>query len=286
MLYNVSMSPSESDDFLQVGAAAEYLGVSPQTLRRWDREGRLTAVRRPGSKSRFYRRAALDPLRLEYRRAAGPDEPGLLFQTALADVEANSLLREPQRHAHQAVREHFDSGDQPAIIQIPVGCGKTGIIATLPFGIASGRVLVIAPNLTSRRGITDALDIASRECFWTKTRVLSDFTQGPYVAVLDGIDANIHDCLARHFVVTNIQQLASSADRWLPQFPPNFFDMILVDEGHHNVADSWMKVFDRFPAAKVISLTATPFRGDGQPLNGEIVYRYSYAKAMMNGYIK
>src|SRR5207237_4273210 len=86
--------------------------------------------------------------------------------------------------------------------------------------------------------------------------------------------------------ITNIQQLASSADRWLPQFPPNFFDMILVDEGHHNVAESWKKVFDRFPEAKVVSLTATPFRSDQQPLAGEVIYRYRFTRAMLKGYIK
>ena len=37
------------EDYLQVSEAAEYVGVSAQTLRRWDRDGRLTAVRRPGS---------------------------------------------------------------------------------------------------------------------------------------------------------------------------------------------------------------------------------------------
>jgi superfamily II DNA or RNA helicase len=116
--------------------------------------------------------------------------------------------------------------------------------------------------------------------------VLSDFTQGPYAAVLDGIDANIHDCLESHFVVTNIQQLASSADRWLPQFPPNFFDMILVDEGHHAAAESWQKVFRRFPNAKVVSLTATPFRADERPLQGEVIYKDPFARAMVNGFIK
>jgi len=159
-------------------------------------------------------------------------------------------------------------------------------MATLPFGIANGRVLVITPNLTIRKVVCEALDIASPKCFWNKARVLDSVTGGPFTAVLDGPTANIHDCTESHFVVTNIQQLASSADRWLPQFPPGFFDMILVDEGHHNVADSWLKVFERFPEAKVVSLTATPFRGDGQPLRGTIVYRYSYAKAMINGYIK
>jgi DNA repair protein RadD len=159
-------------------------------------------------------------------------------------------------------------------------------VATLPFGIARGRVLVITPNLTIRKGVTEALDIASRECFWARTRVLSDFTAGPWTAVLDGPTANLHDCIESHFVVTNIQQLASQADRWLPQFPRDFFDMILVDEGHHAAAASWQKVFRRFPNAKVVSMTATPFRSDQQPLQGEVIYRYSFARAMVNGFIK
>jgi superfamily II DNA or RNA helicase len=160
------------------------------------------------------------------------------------------------------------------------------LIAILPFGIAAGRVLIIAPNVTIRSVVARALDIANPGCFWRKTRVLPSVAEGPFCAILDGPDANIHDCTESHFVITNIQQLASSADRWLPQFPPGFFDMILVDEGHHNVAESWRKVFERFPDAKVVSLTATPFRSDGQRPTGEIVYRYPFTKAMLQGYIK
>jgi DNA repair protein RadD len=275
------------EDYLQVGEAAEYVGVSAQTLRRWDRDGRLAAVRRPDSTYRYYRRADLEPFRLEYRRASdAAATDGEVFATANANIEANDLLREPQREAHRAVREHFAESGDPAIIVIPVGCGKTGIIATLPFGIAQGRVLVITPNLTIRKGVTDALDLSSRECFWTRTRVLSDFTAGPWTAVLDGPKANINDCIESQFIVTNIQQLASQADRWLPQFPPDFFDMILVDEGHHAAAVSWQKVFRRFPGAKVVSLTATPFRADQLELQGDVIYRYPFARAMVNGFIK
>jgi DNA repair protein RadD len=278
---------TSEDEYLQVGEAADYVGVSAQTLRRWDRDGRLTAVRRPDSTYRYYRRADLEPFRLEYRRAAeAATADGEIFSTANANIEANDQLREPQREAHRAVREHFANSTDAAIIVIPVGCGKTGIMATLPFGIAEGRVLVITPNLTIRQGVTDALDIASRECFWAQTRVLSDFTAGPWTAVLDGPSANIHDCIESQFVLTNIQQLASQADRWLPQFPPDFFDMILVDEGHHAAAASWQKVFRRFPNAKIISMTATPFRSDALPLQGEVIYKYSFARAMVNGYIK
>lgn len=273
-------------DFMRVAAAADYVGVSAQTLRRWDRDGRLPAVKRRGSNHRYYRRADLEEFRLEYRRAQDAAGTVSIFATANADIEANDLLREPQREAHRAVREHFADSTVPGILQIPVGCGKTGIMSTLPFGIARGRVLVITPNLTIRKGVTDALDITSRECFWAKTRVLSDFTAGPWTAVLDGPQANVHDAIESDFVVTNVQQLASRADRWLPQFPPDFFDMILVDEGHHAPAESWQKVFRRFPDAKVVSLTATPFRTDQQQLHGELLYRFSFTKAMVNGYIK
>src|SRR6266508_5260449 len=106
----VDDSPVARDlpEFLQVTEAAEYIGVSPQTLRRWDRDGRLTAVRRPSSGYRYYRRADLEQFRLEYRRAAeAVREGGEIFMTANPNIEANDLLREPQREAHRAVREHF-----------------------------------------------------------------------------------------------------------------------------------------------------------------------------------
>lgn len=209
-----------------------------------------------------------------------------IFQSIPADVEGNDLLREPQREAHRSVRNYFSQESGHVILQIPVGCGKTGIIATLPFGIAKGRVLVITPNLAIRQGVAEALDIASARNFLRKTNAIRDFSIGPYLTVLDGVDANMHDCDASHYVVANIHQLASSADRWLPQFPSDYFDMIIVDEGHHNVAPSWIKVFEKFPNAKVISLTATPFRGDGERPIGRIIYRYPFVRAMVKGYIK
>lgn len=281
------MTHARADDFLTVSEAAAYLGVSAETLRRWDRNGRLVATRRPGSSRRHYARQDLSAFRLDYARAEmrQQDSPSV-FVSAIGDIEGNDRLRDPQKEAHLAVRQHFADSAEPAMLVIPVGCGKTGLISVLPFGISTGRVLVIAPNLTIRDGIAEALDIANTECFWAKTRVLPHFQQGPYVAVLNGKDANIHDCTESDFVVTNIQQLASSADRWLPQFPPDFFDMIIVDEGHHGAAESWKKTLRRFPNAKVVSLTATPFRTDRQELPGEVIYRYSFARAMLKGYIK
>lgn len=213
------------------------------------------------------------------------NEVSLFFQNTIVNILDNHNLRDPQIAGYRAVIGHFAQSSEHAIIQIPVGCGKTGLMSILPFGLARGRILIIVPNLEIRRGVARSLDFTNSQCFWRQTTVISDFIQGPFLAELDS-EANIEDCRNSHFVVTNIHQLASSVDRWLPRFEPDFFDIIMVDEAHHNVAESWQRVFERFPAAKVVSLTATPFRSDGQEVTGTLVYRYSFAQAMSNGYIK
>lgn len=208
-----------------------------------------------------------------------------LFQLLQPRIAGNERLREPQQEAPAAVQEHFANSNEHALLQIPVGCGKTGIMALLPFGIATGRVLVLTPNLTILEGVAKALNFSKPECFWRKTRTLQDFSQGPFLATLDR-KANIPDCDESHFVVTNIHQLAERVDRWLPEFPEDYFDMILVDEGHHNVARTWEGVFQAFPSAKVVSLTATPFRSDGKEPLGRKVYVYPLWEAMLKGYVK
>ena len=49
-------------DYLTVGEAAEFLGVSPSTLRNWDRAGKVKATRHPVNRYRLYRREQLERL--------------------------------------------------------------------------------------------------------------------------------------------------------------------------------------------------------------------------------
>jgi DNA repair protein RadD len=278
---------TQYDDYLTIAQAAAYVGVSAATLRRWDKDGKLTAVRRPGSQYRYYRIADLEPFRLEYGTAEkAKDMLAGFFDAAEAKIGGNPQLREPQKKAYKAAAEHFAQHDTPAIIQLPVGCGKTGVAAILPFGLSHKRTLIIAPNTTIREGLYADLNISNASCFWKKAGVLDSFTAGPFTALVDGPKANMDDCVNSHVVVANIQQLASSADRWLSQFPGDFFDLVIIDEGHHVAAESWQKVVRAFPQARFVSLTATPFRADNKDLLGELIYRYPFARAMLNGYIK
>ena len=107
---------------------------------------------------------------------------------------------------------------------------------------------------------------------------------GPFATTLD--TGNLSVCEKSHFVITNVQQLATNPEKWLHQFSRDFFDMIIVDEAHHSPADSWRKVHEHFKDARVINMTATPFRGDAQEIEGDLVYRYPFKKATFKGYIK
>ena len=73
------------------------------------------------------------------------------YASAEARIQGNRNLRIPQVQGHEAARSYFEGGGHRAVAQIPVGCGKSGLLSILPFGIARGRVLVIAPNLTIKR---------------------------------------------------------------------------------------------------------------------------------------
>ncbi len=207
------------------------------------------------------------------------------FQTLAPNIEKNDRLRVPQKEAYYAAKRYFESYSDHAIIQLPVGCGKTGAMSLLPFHVSSGRVLAIAPNLEIRRNLHDNFDYSCGGSFLRRFGVLSN-GYGPTCAYLDS-EASIHDCDGADIVVTNIQQLTTkSSKKWIKMLAPDFFDMILIDEAHHNVAPTWQEVLNKFPDAKKVSFTATPLRADGKKVEGERIYRFPIAKAIRDGYIK
>jgi len=48
--------------YMTVKQAASFLGVSPMTLRRWDNEKKLKAIRHPMNNYRLYKRKQLEKI--------------------------------------------------------------------------------------------------------------------------------------------------------------------------------------------------------------------------------
>lgn len=266
-------------EWMTIEETAKYLQIGKTALYDLAREESIPA-NRVGNKWLF-NKEDLD----NWVRSNKPIEK--FFIATPAHIEENLQLREPQIEAYHALYNFFREGKKIAIIQIPVGCGKSGIAAIAPFGIAKGRVLVVAPNLTIKDVLFESFDITNRQkCFWRKRNILNekDMIGGPFTSTLE--TGNISICEKSHIVVSNVQQLATNPEKWLKKFPENFFDLIIVDEAHHSAADSWKLIFKHFKDAKIINMTATPFRSDKQEIDGELVYRYPFKKATFNGYIK
>ncbi len=209
------------------------------------------------------------------------------FMSVDFNIEENPMLREPQVEAYRAIYDYFKVGNREAIVQIPVGCGKSGLATILPFGIARGRVLVITPNLTITKGMSEAFDVTNRQkCFWKQRKVLEDrdMIGGPFSCTLSSGNISVPE--KSHIVITNVHQLATNTDKWLNKFPDDFFDLIIVDEAHHSAAKSWKQVIDKFSNAKIVNMTATPFRSDKEEIKGELVFRYPFKRAALKGYVK
>ncbi len=206
------------------------------------------------------------------------------FQDTDANIVGNEQLRVPQEEGYVALRDYFAENDGPslpAIVTLPTGCGKSGLIACAPFGIAKGRVLVVAPNLTIKDGLSEGT-FSGTDNFYHFCDVLPETARLPRVVALERGRVNEEDCRRADVIVTNVQQMQG----WLPLFPSDFFDLIVVDEAHHAPADSWQNVNAAFPDAKKIYLTATPFRSDEKPIRAEPVYSYRLADAIAAGYVK
>ncbi len=108
----------------------------------------------------------------------------------------------------------------------------------------------------------------------------------PEPAEIRGSTTNRADLEEADVVLTNIQQLRGDENRWLQNLPDDFFDLILFDEGHHNVAQSWNTLKAKFAQARIVNFSATPLRADGQLMAGRILYSYPVFRAIQEGYIK
>lgn len=209
-----------------------------------------------------------------------------VFEDQSPHIAKNEYLRVPQVEAYEATSKHFSdaAAEREVSIILPVGCGKSGVITLLPFGVRARRVLVIAPGLKIAEQLHNDFD-PSKGSFYQRAKVLDGPPYPEPVDVKSGA-TNKTDLEEADVVVANIQQLQGADNRWLNKLPDDFFDLILVDEGHHNVAASWEALRKKFPAAKIVNLSATPARADGQVMAGKIIYSFPIAEAIRLGYIK
>lgn len=187
-------------------------------------------------------------------------------------------LRRAQIGAIHAVTAHFTLRNEPALIVMPTGSGKTAVLMMAAFTERASRVLVVTPSRLVRDQIREQFSNLS---VLKDVRVLSSDVPGPKVHELKQRVSSLDEwnALREYDVVVTTPSSASPAIEGIPSPPDDLFDMILVDEAHHSPARTWNEIFAAFPKSKRILVTATPFRRDRREIRGRFVYVYPLKEA-------
>lgn len=179
-------------------------------------------------------------------------------------------LRPYQETARQKVQEEWKEGKKRTLLVLPTGTGKTIVFSKIiEDRVKKGeRVLVIA-----HRG--ELLEQASDKLY--KSTGLKTATEKAEQTSLGSF---------YRVVVGSVQTL--QREKRLNQFPPEYFDTIVIDEAHHAISDGYQRVLQHFEDANVLGVTATPDRGDMRNLGSyfeSLAYEYSLPEAIKSGYL-
>lgn len=151
-------------------------------------------------------------------------------------------LRPYQTQIVSAVESGWGEATRQLIV-VPTGGGKTIIFAALA-AREQGRTLILAHR--------EELIEQAAEKLHRSTGIAAEIEK-----------AERRASMSARVVVASVQTLRG--DR-LKRWPANHFGLVVADEAHHAIADSWQSVLTHFTGAKVLGVTATPDRGDKRNL--------------------
>ena len=178
------------------------------------------------------------------------------------------------------------STDKYALVQMPTGSGKSGVIAIAARCLRdTGAVLVLTPRVSLRNQLYR--DIQGR--FFKHIQYPAENLPKTVERVDDGdVPSLVGDSSDRVFVTT-IQKLVSLASNQPAIFKKlaGVLSLVIVDEGHYEPAKEWSKVIRAICVPKVV-FTATPYRNDFKvfDIDPEHAYVMSLRQAVADRYLR
>ena len=173
-------------------------------------------------------------------------------------------LRPYQQQAITDLRLAYRGGARAPLLVAATGAGKTIILAAITQAVAArGRRVLI---LVHRRELI--------------RQASAKLTQA---GVNHGIIAAGFEPSDHPVQVASVQTLARRLERqhWQP-------DLIVIDEAHHAISNSWTNVISHWPDSLLLGVTATPVRQDGRGLGAmfdRLVLGPSTAELVATGYL-
>ena len=179
-------------------------------------------------------------------------------------------LRPYQDKVVKSVINSYENGKSKILFVVATGLGKTVIASTIAerlYRQGMVRVLVLC------HGIDLALQL--QKSFWSQiskevpTRLFMD---GDPPVPIEGINFGLYQTLYGY----------------LGGIDPNAFDLIIVDEAHHALANAFSTCIEHLKPKLLVGMTATPWRGDGASIEsvfGDPIEQISLVDGMRMGYL-
>lgn len=170
------------------------------------------------------------------------------YQAFLQSIQStDSDLRPYQAENKVKIYEAWQN-NRAIMLQMPTGTGKTRLFVSILRDFHNYamlertpvRVLILVHRVELIDQISDVL--------------------GVHYGLAHGyIHAQDRERRKYPFQIASVQTLNRRLDSW-SDYP---FDFIVVDEAHHILAESYKKITATFPDAKILGVTATPYRLSG-----------------------
>lgn len=170
-------------------------------------------------------------------------------------------------HQIQAIKmliqyiDDYHNGDtnQAALVQMPTGSGKSGVIAYLSRCLPDiGLTIVLTPRISLRDQLSS--DISGR--FFKHIGYPVDGLKKEVKIITEGSSINSKSISSNLVIIMTIQMMVSIENNTdVFNLLSSNAELLIIDEGHYEPAKEWSKTIRKIEAPKVI-FTATPFRND------------------------
>ncbi|MDH1659877.1 DEAD/DEAH box helicase family protein [Stenotrophomonas sp. GD03777] len=195
-------------------------------------------------------------------------------------------LRPPQLGALHAIGAHWSLDLRPATVVMPTGTGKTETMLATLAAYARNPILVVVPwDLLRKQTANKFLAFGLLRALG----VLPHDVPNPIVGIMTKRPTSVADLELFNecnVIVATIHTVGVGVDTQLLATIAQRCKALILDEAHHVAATNWNRLKTAFQSVPILQFTATPFRRDGQLVDGRVIFNYSLASAQRDGYFK
>lgn len=211
-------------------------------------------------------------------------------------------LRQCQFEALSSLERSFKSGKRRALMVLATGAGKTFTACMLAYRMLAYTPMKRVLFLVDRNN----LGVAAK----TELQTFKLTESGKPLSEIFGVEHLSNQLLSSrtNIVISTIQRLfsklsgndnnlseidedtgsSSDDDKPVelpinPSLPPDYFDLIIIDECHRSIYSKWKAVLNYFLTARLVGMTATPIPETLSFFENNQVANYTYEKSVLDG---